>query len=106
MPSCAMRKALTVTEESQVMHLQLVVNQFVEAGKRLRPSARPRMRVSADQFDRLCDFACVYAAALQEGRQLSTFKEETEADVKKSFMQRCLIVALVFSLFCFGSSIV
>lgn len=88
------------------MHLQLVVNQFVEAGKRLRPSARPRMRVSADQFDRLCDFACVYAAALQEGRQLSTFKEETEADVKKSFMQRCLIVALVFSLFCFGSSIV
>ena len=87
---CPMKKALTVTEESQRMHLQLVVSHFLESGRRLRPSARARMRLSQESFDRFSDFACVYAATLVEARQLTTFTPEKEAEIMKFFFQRCL----------------
>ena len=88
MPQCPMRKALTVSEESQKLHLQLVVRHFLESGRRLRPSARARMRLSQEQFDRFCDFACVYACTLVEARQLTTFTQEKENEILKRFFQR------------------
>ena len=87
---CPMKKALAVTEESQRMHLQLVVSHFLESGRRLRPSARARMRLSQESFDRFSDFACVYAATLVEARQLTTFTPEKEAEIMRFFFQRCL----------------
>eukprot|EP00435_Cladocopium_sp_Y103_P004363 s5416_g1.t1 len=56
MSACPMKRALTVTEDSQVMFLKLVCQSFVDAGRRLRASARAKMRLNADQFDRYCDF--------------------------------------------------
>ncbi|CAK9013014.1 Uncharacterized protein SCF082_LOCUS11746 [Durusdinium trenchii] len=88
MASCPVRGALTVAPESRVLHLQLVVHQFCEAGKKLRPSARPKMRLSSDAFDKACDFACIYTSVLQEARSLTTFTKEKEAEILRIFLQR------------------
>ena len=90
LPACPMKKALTVSEESQKMHLQLVVAQFTQAGRRQRPSARARNRLSQEMFERYCDFACVYACVLEEARQLTSWTPEKEAEVLKIFMQKRL----------------
>lgn len=88
MDSCALKKALTVGEESQMMHLQLVVHVFTEAGRKLRPSARSRMRPSPDLFEKLCDYACVFQAVLQEARTITSFNQEKEDEIMKLFFQR------------------
>lgn len=83
-----LRKCLTVTPHSQVLHLQLVVKVFVDAGRRLRPSARSRVRMSLDQFEHLCDFACVFSYVWQEAKLLSSWNEEKDAAMAKAFFQR------------------
>lgn len=88
LPSCPLKKALTVTKESQILHLKLVEKSFVDAGKKLRPSARPKMRLSQEQFDRYCDYACVMSAAVAEARQLSSWNAEKEGEVMKLFFQK------------------
>lgn len=85
-----LKRCLTVTEESQCMHLQLVVQSYVESGRRLRPSARSKMRLTPTQFDAYADFAAVYATTLQDARLLATWTPEKEAAVKKAFMQKYL----------------
>ena len=90
MQACPLKKALTVSEESQSLHLQLVVCAFVEAGRKLRASARPRVRLSQEMFDKYADFACVFATVLQEARLLTTWKREKEHEVLKLFFQKRL----------------
>lgn len=90
MASCPMKTALSVSEEAQIMHLELVVHSFLESGRKLRASARSRMRLSAEQFDRYCDFSCIYAAVLVEARQLTSWTPEKESQVKKIFLQKNL----------------
>ena len=96
MATCPMKKALAVTEESQVLHLKLVVKSFVEEGRKLRASSRSKKRLSSDQFDRFCDFACIYAAVISEARLLSTWSPEKEQEIKKLCMQKCLGCSLSF----------
>lgn len=86
-----LKRCLTVSEEAQKLHLQLVVSVYVEAGRRLRPSARPKMRLSSSQWDTFCDYACMFATALKDGRLLSTWSAEKEAAVLKAFFQRFLV---------------
>lgn len=88
MQACPMKKALSVTEEAQCLHLRLVVHVFTEAGRRVRPTSRSRLRLSQEQFDKYCDFACIFAAALAEARQLTTFTPEKEAQIMKCFFQK------------------
>ena len=85
-----LRRCLTVTPQSQVMHLKLIINIFVEGGRRLRPSARSRLRMSSDVFDAHADYACIYSALLVEARQLASFTPEKEAQIMKAFYQRSL----------------
>ena len=94
-----LKRCLTVSNESQKMHLQLVVHSYVEAGRRLRPAARPRMRLSSTQFENYADFACMYATALADARLLSTWTPEKEALVMKAFFQKFLDVIINFSFF-------
>ena len=93
-----LKRCLTVTEESQKMHLQLVVASFTEAGRRLRPSARPRMRLSATAFESCADYACMFATALQDGRLLSSWSDEKEKAVMKAFFQKFLECYMFFCL--------
>lgn len=90
MAGCEMKKCLTVTEEAQTMHLQLVVQTFIEAGRKVRPSSRTRLRLSQEMFDKYCDYACMFASVLQEARLLTTWTQEKEAEIKKLFLQRYL----------------
>lgn len=86
-----LRRVLCVTPQSQVLHLKLVVHLFGEQSRRLRASARSRVRLSSDQFDDFfADFACMYSMVLTEARQLSTWNAEKEETLMKSFFQRCL----------------
>eukprot|EP00435_Cladocopium_sp_Y103_P054071 s74_g17.t1 len=83
-----LRKVLCVTNQSQVMHLKLVAYCFAEESRRLRASARARVRLSSEQFDAFADFACFYSAVLTEARLLSTWTPEKEEAVMKSFYQK------------------
>ena len=83
-----LKRALTVTEQSQVMHFRLTIACFTDAGRRLRPSSRARVRWSPAQFDSNCDFACMYSAVLDEAKTLSTWGPEKEQALMKAFFQK------------------
>lgn len=83
-----LRKALTVTAHSQALHLKLVVHTFAEAGRRVRASARGRLRLATDAFEAHADFACLYSATILEARQLSTWNQEKEDAILKSYFQK------------------
>ena len=85
-----LKKALTVTEQSQVLHFRLVIHCYNEAGRRLRASSRTRVRWASQAFDAHCDFACVFSALLDEGRTLSSWNAEKEEAVIKAFFQKNL----------------
>eukprot|EP00435_Cladocopium_sp_Y103_P044964 s474_g12.t2 len=95
----ALKKALTVTEESQVLHFRLVIHCFNEAGRRLRPTSRPRVRWGSQAFDTNCDLACVYQAILDEARGLSSWTEEKEKALMKAFYQRFLSIGFTLESF-------
>ncbi len=82
-----LRKALTVSAGSQVLHLKLVAHQFIEQTRRVRPSSRARMRLSSEHFDTLCDYACIFSAVLEEAKTLASFTPEKEQLILKSFFQ-------------------
>ena len=93
----ALKKALTVTDQSQVLHFKLVIHAFAEAGRRLRASSKARMRWSPQVFDTHCDLATMYSSVLDEARELSSWTKEKEAALMKAFFQKCL----VFDSICF-----
>ena len=86
--SADLRKCRTVTELSQVLHLKLVTHAYTVAGKRVRASSRPRLRLSAEQSDAMCDYACMFASVLTEAKSLSTWDDEKEEGVLKAFYQQ------------------
>ena len=85
-----LRKCLTVTPASQVLHMKLVVKTFLDGTRRLRASARGKARLSSGQFDAMCDFACAYSYVWEEARLTSTWDAEKEAAMEKAFFQRTL----------------
>ena len=85
-----LRKVLTVSPESQTFHLRLLVHAFTEAGRRLRVSARARMRLSVEAFDAMADYACMFSSVLSEARALSSWNSDKEAELMKSFFQQRL----------------
>ena len=87
-----LKKALSVNEEAQVLHLKLTVQCFQESGRRLRPTARPRVRWSPQAFEAHCDFACIYASVLREGRLLASWTQEKEDAVLKAFYQKFFVL--------------
>ena len=85
-----LRRCLTVSEESQVLHMKLVIHLFVEACRRIRASCRARQRMSVEVFEGFADYSCMYASVLHEARQQSTWSADMEAQIMKSFFQKCL----------------
>lgn len=60
LPEC-FQEILAVTPLAQSMLIELHVKSFVEATRRLKPSAWSRKRASPDEFDKLVDFSCMFA---------------------------------------------
>jgi len=73
-----------------VLHLKLVIKMFQDAGRRLRPSARARARLSIAQFEQVCDFACIFSHVWSEAKLLSTWNSEKDAAMHKAFFQRTI----------------
>ena len=84
-------KILTVSQISQPMHIKVLIQSFTTAGKKLRASAKAKMRPGVEDFNKLADFACVYAAVLEKGRQLKDWTSEKEQVICKCFMSRFLV---------------
>ena len=82
---------LSVTPASQSLHIQLVIHTFGVAGKKLRASARAKMRASVDEFAMMADFACVYSKVLEKAHVLSTWTEKLEKTVMKCFLSKLLV---------------
>ena len=83
-----LRKCLTVTPQSQVLHLCLVIKTFLDGGRRLRPSARSKARLSPSEFDKLCDFSCIYSYIWGEAKLLTSWTPEKDAAMEKAFFQK------------------
>ena len=95
-----LRKCLTVTAHSQCLHLRLVIKMFLDQGRRLRPSARARARLSSGHFDQICDFACVFSHVWKEARLLASWNEEKDQAMEKAFFMRILGFPLFKMSFC------
>ena len=85
-----MKQLLTVTEESQQMHLQLLVGSFTSATRRIRASARSKMRASAGDFDKMADFACLFFNLIEEAKKTDGWNAEMEATLWRSFRAKNL----------------
>eukprot|EP00434_Breviolum_minutum_P019611 symbB.v1.2.017298.t1/scaffold1343.1/size124258/7 len=68
----SLKDVLTVTPMAQVMLLELHVHSFLQASRRLKVSQRARVRASADDFEKLADFACVFASIRQKAKAASS----------------------------------
>lgn len=71
-----------------MLHLKLVIKTFLESTRRLRASARAKARLSASEFDKMCDFACMYSYVWKEAKLLSSWTPEKDAMMEKAFFQR------------------
>ena len=63
---------LTVSSQAQSMLIELHIRSFNEATRRLKPSAWSRKRASAEEFDKLVDFACMYSHLRGEAKKVNS----------------------------------
>ena len=68
----ALVEILTVGPVAQAMLMDLHIKSFVEATRRLKVSAGCRKRASAEEFDKLVDFACVFASLRLEAKKVNS----------------------------------
>ena len=74
LPEC-LADVLTVTPLAQSMLIELHIKAFTEATRRLKVSAWCRKRASAEEFDRLVDFACIFAHLRTEAKKVNSDRE-------------------------------
>ena len=86
------RDFLTVTPMAQAMLMQLHVHVFTSASRRLKGSARNRVRANMEEFEKLVDFSCIFANLRQEAKKVSS---DTSVDGKlmEAFLARHLDLA-------------
>ena len=90
----ALHEALTVTPTAQKMLMDLHVKRFGQATRRVKASARRFARSSPEDFEKLVDYACVFAYLRQSAKQ-ATSDPKVDDKLVEAFMARC------FSLFDF-----
>ena len=81
----ALVQVLTVTPLAQSMLIELHIKAFQDATRRLKPSAWCRKRASPEEFDKLVDYACIFAALRTEAK-----KANSDATVDTKLMQAFL----------------
>ena len=92
----ALHEALTVTPTAQKMLMDLHVKRFGQATRRVKASARRFARSSPEDFEKLVDYACVFAYLRQSAKQ-ATSDPKVDDKLVEAFMARS------FSLFDFFS---
>lgn len=89
--NCAegMAEYLTVTPQSQTMLMQLHIKAFGEATRKCRVSARARVRASCEDFEKLVDYACIFAA-LRNAAQLARCDKTVDEKLMQAFLAKQL----------------
>lgn len=95
----AFQEVLTVTPMAQVMLMELHIATFNEATRRVRPSVRGRLRPTPETFEKMVDFACVFAA-LRKAAKGATSDKEVDGKLVTAFMARCLACKIVSYCHC------
>eukprot|EP00435_Cladocopium_sp_Y103_P036922 s204_g9.t1 len=83
----ALHEALTVTPMAQTMLMDLHIKRFAQATRRVKPSARKLQRSSPEDFEKLVDYACVFAHLRQSARQ-ATSDPKVDEKLLEAFMAR------------------
>ena len=79
------RDILTVSPMAQAMLMELHIHVFQAAIRRMTSksaTARSRIRATVEDFEKLVDFACIFAALRQEARRVCAAADFAEVDQK------------------------
>ena len=79
------RDILTVSPMAQAMLIELHIHVFQAAVRRMTSkssTARSRVRATVEDFDKLVDFACVFAALRREAKMVCATADFAEVDQK------------------------
>lgn len=83
-------EVLTVGPIAQTMLMELHVHSFTEATRRVKLSARARLRCSVEDFEKLVDYACLFAALRAAAKTASSDKSVDEK-LLRAFMAKILV---------------
>lgn len=92
-------EVLSVTPLAQSMLMELHVASFLEASRRVKPSARGRLRPSTDAFEKLVDYSCIFAALRSAAKRASSDKSVDDLLVK-AFMAKHFDCMNLLSTYC------
>ena len=81
---------LTVTPMAQEMLMDLHVKSFLRATRRVKSAARSRARLCADDFDRLVDFACVFAHIRKCAMRVVSKSRDVDSKLMAAFLAKFL----------------
>ena len=79
------RDLLTVSPMAQTMLMELHIHVFQSAIRRMTSkssTARARLRATVEDFEKLVDFACIFAALRQEAKKVCAAADFPEVDQK------------------------
>ncbi|CAK9115722.1 unnamed protein product [Durusdinium trenchii] len=79
---------LTVTPMAQEMLMDLHVKSFLRATRRVKSAARSRARLCADDFDRLVDFACVFAHIRKCAMRVVSKSRDVDSKLMAAFLAK------------------
>ena len=88
--SDAFKKTLTVNARAQETFMGLVVGQFYEKTRKVRPTQRAKMRLKIAEWDSYMTHACVFEAAMSEAKALNAAREDCQEQLQIAFDAMCL----------------
>ncbi|CAK9008793.1 Uncharacterized protein SCF082_LOCUS10019 [Durusdinium trenchii] len=83
----SLQEVLTVTPQAQAMLMELHVKRFLQATRRAKPSQRARARASPEEFEKMVDYACVFAH-LRENAKKATSDPKVDGKLKDAFLAK------------------
>lgn len=88
----SLQEVLTVTPQAQAMLMELHVKRFLQATRRAKPSQRARARASPEEFEKMVDYACVFAH-LRENAKKATSDPKVDGKLKDAFLAKHLVLS-------------
>ena len=85
----ALSEPLTVTPTAQTMLMELHVRTFQNNTRRMKPQSRAKGRASSEDFEKLVDFACIFARLRQAAKELRS-DSSVDAKLMEAFLNKCL----------------
>ena len=99
----ALVEPLTVTPMAQSVLMQLHVKKFLQDSRRVKASAKKLVRASQEDFDKLADYACIFAH-LRQAAKAATSDSKVDEKLMNAFMARSLGIKSI-SIFNLGVNV-